>query len=368
MSARLVAGCGLVAALLVAQDQGIRSRVFVEGHFARYGAGGGGMSGRLAREQAVADLGAGGVRLDIEWSRIGRVRGTLDWSRIDSTVSELQMQGLAAFGLLTFSPGWAVPHGMPERHRPVVDGSEARGDTAFAAFAAAAARRYHGFIHKWEIWNEENTPVFWIDVVKDTNVGPSASDYLHLFTLARDSIHSVDSSALVSIGGLAALSGRFQDVRDPAGSARFFHSKPAHVYLRDLIQAGWVPGITALHPYSGLPPGQHRLGEQSSVFPNQVFDSTLAVLDAAGYHTTSVWITEWGVNVRPGLSPDAVSQWFQSALKTMLCNPRVAFVTVYAVTDSGAGTNYGLFSGDGTRTSGGAGLSAAITGWRGCGE
>ena len=366
MTFRIV-GCSLAMALLSFADQGIGGRVYIEGHLPRYAVGGKGLSDRIAREQAIASLGAGGVRLDLEWSGIGRVRGQLDWSRVDSTVTELRSQHLGAFGLLTFSPGWAVPRGMPERHRPVVDGSAARGDTAFAAFAAAAVRRYHGFIHQWEIWNEENNPVFWIHQVDDSNTGPDAADYLRLFTLARDSILAVDSGSDVSIGGLAALSGRFQKMGDPGGSARTLEAKPAHVYLRDLIRAGWTPGIVALHPYSGLPPGQHRLGELSSVFPNQVFDSTLTVLTDAGYPSTPVWITEWGVNVHPGLSQDAVTDWFRKALTTMLCNPRVPFVTVYAVTDSGAGTNYGLFNSDGSRSSGGAGLRAAIAGWGGCG-
>ncbi len=347
----------------------IGARVYIEAHLQRHGAArGAGLGDRLARIRAIRTLGLAGVRLDIEWSTVERQRGVFDWSRTDSIVQELRDAGLGAYGLLTYAPPWAVPIGMPERHRPVVDGSAFRGDTAFAHFAAAAARRYRGTIVRWEIWNEENHPEFWINISSGRNAGPDPSDYLRLFAIARDSVLAADPQASVSIGGLAALSGRYQDIRDPAGGERIIRAAPGHVYLRQLIASGWRAGITALHPYSGLPPGMRRPGESSAVFPDQVFDSVVAVLDEAGFRDTPIWITEWGVSPRAGLSQARVTAWLDQALHVLLCHPRVRFVTIYALTDPDPATSYGLFAADGTPTAVGKGLSAVLSNWKGCNQ
>jgi len=255
---------------------------------------------------------------------------------------------------------------MPERHRPVVDGSSARGDTEFAHFAAMAARRYRGMVRRWEVWNEENNPQFWINGTSGRNAGPDAADYLRLFVLARDSIIAADSNAEVSIGGLAALSGRYQDVADPAHGGTSLKAAPGHLFLRQLLAVGWRPGVVALHPYSGLPPGRHRPGESSAVFPDQVFDSIKAVLASAGFVRTPIWVTEWGVSVHPGMTQGDEDAWFRDALHDLLCDPQVPFVTLYALTDSGPSTSYGLLHSDGSRAPAGQALADALARWPGC--
>jgi len=357
----------LVPSQSVAQID-LNKHLYAEAHLQRFGSDTAlRLSGWRGRLDLLQTLGFGGVRLDIEWNAIEGVRGRWSWDKTDGIVQELRRRGIQAFGLLTYAPMWAVPRGMPERHRPFVDGSEERGDTAFAHFAAMVVRRYGDVIHRWEIWNEENNPPFWINVAAGPNAGPDAKDYLRLFNLARDSIAAVSADAEIAIGGLASLSGRFQSVPDPAGATTAIRGTPGHVYLRELLAAGWRPGIVALHPYSGLAPGQRRPGESSAVFPDQVFDSVLDVLNSAGFPDTPVWITEWGVNIKNPKSQPAIDEWFVSGLHTLLCNPRVPFVTIYALTDSSATSVYGLAGMDGTLSAGGRAFRNAVSAWRGCG-
>jgi len=351
------------------------SRLYVQLQLPRYGHQqnnpGVPLSGREARLRAAVELGFGGVVIPAEWARVERVRGHRDWARLDSIVEEAASRHLAMYGIVSYSPPWAVPPAvarMPrsDSHRPVVDGSAARGDTLFASFAAAVARRYRDRLDRWEVWNEENHPDFWFNVTNDRNQGPSAEDYYRLFTLARDSIVAANPKAKVAIGGLSSFSGRRRAWPDPLTSGHEFIAKPAHEYLRDLLRLGARPENLAIHPYSVLPPGGTRWGEGVPIFPDQVVDSVFGVLNGAGLLGSRVWVTEWGVDAVPSMSPEALTLWFQVALHDLLCHPRIEFVTIYALTDESGRTHFGLMNSDGSRTADGVALERAMRQWVGC--
>ncbi len=131
----------LLQAILIGGQDSVRARVYVQALLNKYTVSGtANLSDRHQREGSLAKLRLAGERLSFEWGRIEAVRGTRNWATMDSIIAELDALHLKYYGLLTFSPGWAVPPGltkMPriDSHRPVVDGSSARGDTLFAAFA-----------------------------------------------------------------------------------------------------------------------------------------------------------------------------------------------------------------------------------------
>lgn len=358
--------------ILAGQSETVRGRLFVQAHIERYGVTHDStLENRRHREAVIRQLGFGGVGIPFEWFRIEPDRGTFDWRRTDSIVNELADQGLGAYGLLTYSPRWAVPPEIAakprsESHRPVVDGSSAKGDTAFARFAAAAARRYHGRIGRWEVWNEENNPAFWFHVHGDTNVGPSAADYALLFTLAQDSIAKAAPGAEVAVGGLASFSGHTRDLTDELDPSRRVHAEPSHQYLRELLALGVKPSAVAIHPYSVLPPGTRARGESDPIFPTQVVDSVFDVLDAGGLATTNVWVSEWGVDARPELTQAAVDSWYRAGLQYLMCHPRVAFVTLYTLTDPNPNTHFGLLNSDGTNARDGQAVRAALSDWPAC--
>jgi len=357
---------------LTGQGDVIRGRLFVQAHIARYGvATNSSLQDRQHREDVIGRLGFGGVGLPFEWFRIEAVRGRRSWARTDSIVCELTGRGLRAYGLLAFSPRWAVPPEIAPRprseaHRPVVDGSSARGDTAFARFAAEAARRYRGRIDRWEVWNEENHPAFWFDVRNGTNAGPSAPDYATLFVLTRDSILAAVPGAEVAVGGLASFSGHVRDVEDELNPGHQLRAEPSHLYLRALLKLGVRPAAVAIHPYSVVPPGAQVKGEGAPIFPTQVVDSVFDVLDAAGLKTTKAWITEWGVDAARRLSQAEVDSWYRAGLLYLLCHPRISFVTLYTLTDPDPHTHFGLLSDEGIETPDGHAVRVLLAAWPGC--
>jgi hypothetical protein len=358
-------------ASLLAQHDSIHERLYVQAELTWYGAGpANDLSNRLVRSAAIRRLGFAGTRLPVEWARIEVIRGRPDWGRLDSVVSELQGNGLEAYGVIAYSPKWAVPAAYAQvaridSHRPVVDGSPAKGDTLFAAFAAAAARRYRGRIDRWEIWNEENHPPFWIDIVGGVNRGPDPADYGRLFSLARDSIQAANPNAEVAVGGLSSLNGNPHTWPDPIDSTRAIMALTPEVYIRGLAASGVSFGVIALHPYSRVVPGARVLG-RGVIFPDLVVDSVIATLDQLGLKHIPIWVTEWGVDARLASSQNVLDLWFHDALGTLLCQKRIAFVTVHALMDDNPQEHFGLLRSDGTETADGLAFRRTVSAWKGC--
>jgi hypothetical protein len=368
----------ILTPLLLVSGQGphsitdsVRQRLFVQGELTWYGAGRvEDLSNRVVRIQAIKRLGFGGTRLPVEWVAVEGIRGRRDWSRLDSTVAELKRYGVEAYGLLAYSPKWAVPQAIATspaslRHRPVVDNSIEKGDTLFAAFAAAAARRYRGFIDRWEVWNEENLPFFWMNVEAGRNQKPDPGDYAHFFRLARDSILAANHQAQVAIGGLSSLDGRVGDFMDPFDSTRRLAALPPEQYLRALVKVGVKFDAVGLHPYSMVPPRVASLG-RGIIFPDVVVDSVLAALRGLGMSGVRVWITEWGVHAPFVRSQSALDSWYRDALGILLCKPEIDFVTIHTLMDVNSADHFGLLNLDGTETLNGVSFKNWLSVWDGC--
>lgn len=345
----------------------IRAKIYVVAHLHRYdNTGSGDVSDRLRRIELIQQIGATGTRLGFEWGDIQPQQGSWDWTLHDSLIAELTDAGLRVYGMIGYAASWARPPDAPRAHRPVIAGSAAKGDTSFAAFAAAVARRYQETVDHWEIWNEPNIPPFWIHVVDDLNRGPDPSDYLRLFELARDSILATNQTATVIMAGLASGQGIVRRVTDPTDRRRKITVLPAHAYLRELLGAGASPPVIGLHPYSNVAPGVVRKGESVPAFPEMVLDSVFHVLDAFDLSTTQVWVTEWGVNQRIWMSDSDASEWFRVGLRELLCNDRIPIVTVYALTDEARIKGLALVNASGQRTAQGNQLRSMLTKWPGC--
>jgi hypothetical protein len=350
----------------------LRSRLFIQGELTWYGVDSSrDLSNRLVRIAAIHTLGFGGTRLPVEWVWVEPSRGHRNWARLDSTVSELKQAGLTAYGVITYSPSWAVPPALAHNarfsaHRPVVEGSSAKGDTLFAAFAAEAARRYRGFVDRWEVWNEQNHPAFWIDLVNGTNKGPDAADYARLFAITRDSILAANPQATVAVGGLTSLNGLRTVLRDPLDSGRSFDPLPPEEFVRGLVAARLSFSTIGLHPYSMVPPGRPAFG-RGVIFPDLVVDSVLAALGALGLTQVHVWVTEWGVHAPFAHSQSELDEWYRDALRALLCRKAIEFVTVHTLMDVNSLDHFGLLRRDGTETANGLAFRRALTAWNGCG-
>ena len=194
---------------------------------------------------AIAAGGLGLVRTSARWSTVESTAPSggghsYDWSSYDAIVGELSAHGLRWYPALEYAPGWAAQASGDQSPAPARDAD-------FAAYAAALAARYGPAGSFWsshpslapepvvdyEIWNEENSAVFW----------PSQADaperYADLYAAARLAIRARVPQARVVVGGLALFNPPV--VQDEVG---FLELMLAHrPDLRGAVDA------VGLHPY-----------------------------------------------------------------------------------------------------------------------
>ncbi len=186
-----------------------------------------------AATDRMASLGAAVVRTDFRWSVVQPARDQWDWSLPDDALAAAEASGLETIAMLGYGTAWASSQTDDDSYYPPDDPAD------FAAFAGAAAERYAGRIHRYEIWNEPNAGFrFW----KPDFAGDPVA-YGELFLAAEEAIHAADPSAQVIVGGT------------------FFHEQgiPGTItFTGELLEAH--PEILtradglALHPYTLYPP------------------------------------------------------------------------------------------------------------------
>lgn len=333
-------------------------RLYVVGHLHRYEATGSGtMADRSERIGAIGRMGFGGTRLAFEWGLMEPERGTHTWDDQDRIIAELEAAGIGVYGMIGYSPDWARPADTRQTHRPIVDGSAAAGDTAFAAFAAAAARRYRGRVDRWEIWNEPNIRHFWAHLRDGRDLGPDPRDYGELFKLAADSIMAANPDAVISTAGLTPGPRRFGG--RPSGY-------PADEYLDSLLSMGIRADAIGIHPYTRRPRWLNVSSGEKLKPSNIAIDRALAVMRKHELNETPLWITEWGVDLTTARGDADATTWFAIELRYLICHPRVELVTVYALQDRGAPRKYSLLRPDGSLSTSGRALATMLANWTDC--
>lgn len=187
------------------------------------------------------------ARIDARWANVEPSPpsgGTHDynWSMYDGIVQGLAEHGIRWLPIVDYSTNWSgvVPG-------DTVSAVAAAHIPDFAAYAAALASRYgrggsfwrsHPSlpsvpVTEYEIWNEENSTVFW------RPQAGNAEQYADLYAASRASIRNADPQARVLVGGLA-----LDNPPNVSNEVDFVRRMYAH--RPDL--AGNVDGV-ALHPY-----------------------------------------------------------------------------------------------------------------------
>jgi hypothetical protein len=214
---------------------------------------------RALRTAARAGLGLARVAPLWELTEPGAPQGShhrYDWRYDDFIARELSGHGFRWLAVLGFAPGWASV-------QPAVLHAAPRQPAQYAAYAAAVARRYHGLIAAFEVWNEENLPSFW-------RPAPNPMAYARLYAATRTAIHSADPGVPVLVGGLA-------------GGHRSFLVR----LLRQPELRGRMDGI-AIHAYAASPDGMLA---QARSYRRR--------LDTLGFGQVPLYVTEYGWSSRP---------------------------------------------------------------------
>lgn len=299
-----------------------------------------GAQGLAAELNDAKSLGMKWIRLDLDWSDVQPTSAAgYHWSYFDRVVNAARARGLSLLPVLTYTPAWARPAGATNKMWAPAKPAQ------FAAFAAAAVRRYAPKgIHTWEIWNEPNTTAFW-------QPQPNAAAYVKLLRPTVAAMRKRDPHAFIVSGGLAP-------------DARGFLSSMCALGANRLVNAiGYHPYSFPLTPQN--PATWNAWRQISATKP-----SLRSILAAHGTPGRPIWGTEYGAPTNgpgteataqgwpQGTFPDHVSEAFQATLATDSVAAAVKTPGLRALfwfTDRDAGTDqntpedfFGLRKADGT--------------------
>jgi hypothetical protein len=230
----------------------------------------------LERElDGYSEVGVDWLRFDVKWEIVEANQGVYDWHRYDRVVAEARKRGLRLLATIAYAPPWA---------RPNESDSEIDPD-AYAAFAAAAVRRYatRG-VHHYELWNEPNIHGFW-------KPEPNPAVYARLVKAAYREMKAVRSDITVVAGALAGTGGYAGP--ECAGGASRVNPIP---FLEAMYAEGAQGSFDALsyHPYTGggRPGESHPCNGWHQMAGTK--PSLRSVMEAAGDGGKEIWATEFG--------------------------------------------------------------------------
>ena len=193
-----------------------------------------------------ADAGASLVRCLLYWNRVSTAEPAdpsdpedpaYDWTVVDDQVQAAVAHGLEPILDFRSAPLWAQGPGGDLR------GTVSPDADALAAFARAAATRYLGAVHYWEIWNEPNSPAFLRPQRDAEGRAVSPGLYRSLVNAAAPALHDVDPTNVVIVGETAALGGG--------------HRVPPLAFLRKLLTGTVEADVFSHHPYTLGSPWHH---------------------------------------------------------------------------------------------------------------
>jgi hypothetical protein len=228
----------------------------------------------LARElDGHAEVGAGWIRFDFNWSGMEPTRGVYDWSRHDAVVAAARARGLRILGLIAYTPAWARPAGTTNKHPP----SHLQD---YARFVEKVVRRYAGAgVQHWELWNEPNHAGFWKPC-------PDVARYTALLRLGYAAAKRADRRAFVVSGGLSPAVDNGCNV-------------PPRSFLAGIYANGGGGSFDALghHPYSF--PAEPGTADEWSAWQQMVgaSPSLRSIMAEHGDAAKQLWATEWGAKI-----------------------------------------------------------------------
>ena len=224
----------------------------------------------------MASIGTQWVRFDIVWAQVQPSSGgSYNWSAFDNVANAAKAHNLKVLAILDEAPSWAqVSSCSGQTWCPP------NGTSNFAAFAGAAATHYASLgVTDFEIWNEENQPVFWIN--------PNAANYTALLKASYTAIHNAEPGDFVVSGGVSpGAPGLIQP----------------NTFVQQMYSDGAKGSFDALgiHPYCFSDPGVCATSNSSNTDvwgqmaygPNNIKN----IMQANGDGAKQIWMTEFGDN------------------------------------------------------------------------
>jgi hypothetical protein len=319
------------------------------------------MNGGPVAERAIAEwsaLGVDTVRMFAHWSRIAPARKPAGfraadpndphyaWFRLDDAVNAVRRAGMSATLTIT-GPGPAWTSRNPGRRQ----GQWKPRPSAYAAFAAAVAKRYGSRVDRYILWNEPNISV-WLSpqarCSRDRCTPISPHLYRALVRAAYPAIAENDPVAQIVIGSLSPRGQRLRNANTVMRPLLFLRRLGCRTDRWQRMTTGecrrFKPAVGdgfAIHPYSGriAPERSHPNSDDVGLAQIRSLSATLDRLRRArALRSTTgrmgIYIDEYGYQTSPpdpiaGIKPTTQDSWLQRAAYVAWRTPRIKLFTQY---------------------------------------
>jgi polysaccharide biosynthesis protein PslG len=256
------------------------------------------------------------------WDDYEPQRGRYDFEWLGRFVALADSMGISLRPYLGYTPEWAARRGKDEHAWN--DPPRRAEDWVRFATALASKLKSSRRLLSYEIYNEENVPLWWEG---------TAEEYAGILRAGASAIRRADPDVQILLGGMVWPDLDWLEVTCQGGRAPF-DVLPFHAYPET-----WTPDSITIENYLG---------------PNYREDFIAEADRLCG--PKPIWINETGFATTPGKSEREQAEWWVRAFATFLAEPRVEHLGIYEIRDQqgtpviGDAPNYylGLLRPDGT--------------------
>ena len=244
------------------------------------------------------ELGVTVWRGSIGWDDYEPERGRFDFRWLKQFAALADSSGITLRPYLGYTPAWAAGGGKDDQVWN--DPPKRIEDWRRFVTVLAGELRNHRSIRSYEIYNEENVPLWWDGTVEE---------YAAVLRAGAAAVRRADPDAEVLLGGMVWPDPDW--LKGACGGEGSFDVLPFHAYPET-----WTPESVTVETYLG--PGYRE-----------------DFLELADEHCGAkpVWINETGFATTPGKTERQQAEWWVRAFATFLAAPRVEHLGIYEIKD-----------------------------------
>jgi hypothetical protein len=250
--------------------------------------------------QLMKELGIDTMRTSFGWDDYEPERGKYDFGWLKRFVELAAQNGIKLRPYIGYTPKWAGKPGKDKEdwNNPPAD---YRAWHDFVYQLVSALKPY-GNVVSYEIYNEENAPLWW---------DGSIDDYKETLRTGALAVKAADPKAQVLIGGFVFPDINWMYAITKAGYAKYFDIAAFHAYPET-----WTEPEVVVENYLDAKyrdyfvPYDKKLGEAEPI-----------------------WINEMGFATSPGKTEREQAAWWARAVSTFLADPEIEHIGVYEIKD-----------------------------------
>jgi polysaccharide biosynthesis protein PslG len=250
--------------------------------------------------QLMKELGIDVLRCSLGWDDYEPARGQYDFVWLKDFVKLAAQNGIKIRPYIGYTPRWAAAAGSADGmvwNNPPAD---YQAWYRFVYNLAYALRSYPNVL-SYEIYNEENAPLWWDGTIEQ---------YKETLRHAALAIRTADPDAQILLGGFVLPDVDWLRSITQSGHARYYDITPFHAYPET-----WTSPEVVVENY---------LDARYREFVRD--DKTVG-------EGEPIWINEMGFATTPDKTERDQANWWARAMSTFLADPYVEHIGVYEIKD-----------------------------------